>query len=668
MAAVSEDTIDVVSNYYLTAKENEKRQDWDQRARQCNDFVAGFQWNPEDVEAMEEQGAVALTVNHCLPIRDNLCGREVKNRKDIKVRAVKNSSLTVAELLTRLTKNSMDGCGGNYEKSVMFRDGVTLGKGWLFADVDYENDPDSGEMLIEAYSPFNVKEDPFATEYDFNKSGMFVTIEKWVDKDKIHAFYPDKVDELGDGSDMEVSKKNWYNSAMDAVKNIFFGDGDEGEDDEYYSKMRMFRYPLKTTYYFKYKKLSYWIDKEGQKIKRLENAGQIKRARESVKYMPERFVLRDRLVKVLHRVKWIAGVELEHVEDPFKCFENFSYKFDENGKWQIFTIPAFMPGVRFCPYFENGNIFGKIDNLIGPQKEENKRRTQFLRILNSMANSGWMFKKGSLSEDMKDMIEMFGSRPGIMVEYTGDKPDQITPQNPPQGHLAAAMASKEDMKEISSVNNESLAYETPSGMSGYAIALKQQEGMVGNEIVFDNFDKSSMLFGNILMNIIRSCQLYSLAEIEALVDDEDIIDNRVLKQAAEIIGDGPQAPPQPDPAMLEALDKFRPGSSALVMGKYGQAMKMYEKQAQGYERALKQAARNLVLAQVEYIATGNYSVKVSQSPNSPTMKMANFAQLLEVDRIRPNAIPARYIIEASDLPHKDEIIAAMDKMQQNSAM
>ena len=63
---------------------------------------------------------------------------------------------------------------------------------------------------------------------------------------------------------------------------------------------------------------------------------------------------------------------------------------------------------------------------------------------------------------------------------------------------------------------------------------------------------------------------------------------------------------------------------------------------------------------------GRYSVTVTESSSSPTMRMEHFQQLLDAAKEGLPIRPER-IIGASNLPDKDEIIAEMKQDQQAQA-
>jgi hypothetical protein len=95
------------------------------------------------------------------------------------------------------------------------------------------------------------------------------------------------------------------------------------------------------------------------------------------------------------------------------------------------------------------------------------------------------------------------------------------------------------------------------------------------------------------------------------------------------------------------------------MYQYQSAQAQYASAADAYQQAVLDQAKKLFLEQFRDIRTGRYGIKVDDSPNSPTAKMAAFAELMEIARMIPGEIPSAMLVESSDLPNKNKIIQSM---------
>jgi hypothetical protein len=189
------------------------------------------------------------------------------------------------------------------------------------------------------------------------------------------------------------------------------------------------------------------------------------------------------------------------------------------------------PYYRFCPYWVDGYVMGVVQNLIGPQQEVNKRRSQALHNLNQTANSGFKVKKVLNNYDRH--LAKFGSTPGVVLDESkaGGKIERIEPAPLSEGHLTASQISADDMKEISGANFDLLGQVVQGhNESGKAIELRQSQGMKVVEVVFDNFARTQKLLALGIVDMVRFTDVYSNEEIRAIVNEQDEkIDINLLK-------------------------------------------------------------------------------------------------------------------------------------------
>lgn len=263
------------------------------------------------------------------------------------------------------------------------------------------------------------------------------------------------------------------------------------------------------------------------------------------------------------------------------------------------------PFFRFAPYWVDGYVMGVVDNLKESQQEVNKRRSQALHHLNTTANSGWVVGSDRNKQAIQN-LEKFGSKPGVILSKADfdNYLERITPNPLDVGHFALADQAAKDMQNISGIN-PSLLEQVPEGKeSGRAKMLRQQAGLVVSEIIFDNFARTQKQLGIFLWEIIRRTDVYSEQEIMSIVQESNL-------------------------------------KSFIKQGPEGQQI--------------------IDISPIRSWYLGRYGIKVSRSTNLPTVKMANFEMAL--DALRAGLpIPPDIIMELSDLPNKDEIVARLKQM------
>ena len=98
-----------------------------------------------------------------------------------------------------------------------------------------------------------------------------------------------------------------------------------------------------------------------------------------------------------------------------------------------------------------------------------------------------------------------------------------------------------------------------------------------------------------------------------------------------------------------------------------QEMNLFQQLQQQYQAILKETAEAVIFEEIRSIAVGKYGMQVDQQSHSPTMRVANFLELLELHKTRLESnyagVPREQLIEASDVPNKAAIAATPAPVQ-----
>jgi len=478
-------------NEYWRYSEYAKREEMSRMERGFQ-FYIGNQWEPSDLAKLYAEKRPALTINLILPILNLLSGIQRQSREEITVTARKGGLKKLAQAYTKVLRHCLDMTDGDYEIADCFLDGIIGNKGWLSIGIDYDKDPIHGDLVIQKVSPFDIREDPDAREYDLNKSGRYVIRDRWMDKEALRLNYPDKEADLSGGG---------------LESDPALGDriGDPASPDS-----GSLRWRVRECWWKRFEKRWLLINASSGEMKTI-SAQQRELAcalsKKSVKWHMKEWV-----VPVLCKTVTVGNLVLEDIEDPY------------NG------VTAF-PYYRFCPYWIDGYVMGVTQNLIGPQQEVNKRRSQALHNLNQSANSGYVIKKALNHYDRH--LAKFGSTPGVVLDESkaGGKIERIQPAPISDGHITAARMSGDDMKEISGVNFDLLGQLIEGhNESGKAIELRQAQGMKVVEVIFDNFARTQKLIALGLVDMVRFTDVYSDQEIRDLAAEQgEPVDIALLK-------------------------------------------------------------------------------------------------------------------------------------------
>lgn len=453
-------------------------------------FYVGNQWDAADLQKLALEKRPALTINLILPIINLLAGIQRQGRQDIAVVARKGGLKPLASAFTQILRHCMDMTDADYETADCFLDGIIGNKGWLSLSVDFTEDPVYGDLAVRKVSPFEMREDPDAREYDLNQSGKFVIRDIWMDKQGLLLNFPDKTLDLIEGG-LELDPQS-----PDVV-----GDAERGT----------LRWRVRECWHKTYEKRTVLINLTSGTMKNVRPES-VETAKAICAAVKGKWTLKDWVVPVLNKTVTAGSIVLEDTVDPYHGMVSFPY-------------------YRFCPYWVDGFVMGVVENLIGPQQEVNKRRSQALHNLNQTANSGFKVKKALNNYDRH--LAKYGSTPGVVLDESkaGGKIERIEPAPLSEGHLKASQLSADDMKEISGANFDLLG-QLMEGQneSGKAIELRQSQGMKVVEVVFDNFARTQKLLALGVVDMIRYTEVYSNEEIRCLLAERDEnIDLALLK-------------------------------------------------------------------------------------------------------------------------------------------
>ena len=468
--------------------------DWRKRAISAYDFYKGKQWDSAVVEKLKKEKRPYLTLNKIKPIMRILSGWQRQNRQDLKVLARRGGTGPLAEVFTELLKYFYDQSHADFENSMIFFDGAVCGKGWLALDIDYTKDPLNGELLLKRERPTMVYEDPNAQRYDLSDA-KFIIRTRWVDKEQIEQEFPKAKKDIGSLATIDATEREPITGA------------ETGEAKE----LEKYRYLVKEYYWREYVKKR--IVANMKTLDFTEAKINDERAQKLVNAVPWIRIV-DTVIPVLNLTTVVGKIILQDVKDPFEGISVF-------------------PLVRFCADWVDGYVKGEVDDLIDPQKEHNKRRSQALHLLSTEAHSGYIAEENALSPDEEEKVKQMGSTPGIFIkvrEGKFDKFKRIEPGRLSEGHIALEKMAEDDMKKISNVNADLLGYTPERQESGKAMLVRRQQGLLGVETVFDNFQFTQQILGETILEFIRKTDVLSEEEMRAIVQEKNLeVDLDLLK-------------------------------------------------------------------------------------------------------------------------------------------
>lgn len=567
----------VMECLHLYHKAKDREQASLQEGREADDLYTHKQWDQSTKDHLERQQRAAVTVNKVESKVDNLVGYQRQNRTDIKYLPNENGDQVVADVLNMVSKNLLDQCYWGREESCVFEDSVVAGRGVINVYMDFTTNI-LGDIKVERFPWDDVMFGPHE-KVDLSDCDYLVK-SKWYSKNKLQEMYPE-VEVEPEGTDWEEFKHKY-----DAdYGGMVHGEASTSSwEDDFVNVDRK-----------QYRMIEVW-KKEHRRVHVLVNPddgfyfaanGWSKSDLAAVKTIPGIRAIPRVIFKM--RVTRIAGDKLLEDDYPDLAYNDFH------------VIPVYAK-------YRNGRFHGKIRGVKDLQLLVNKSYSQFIDIINKVANYGWFYDNETFpSERERQQWERFASTPGFNIKLNDVKkpPEKVEGQRFPAEIVAAIEMFNNDMREIMNINLEMIGQSKND--SGVALRQKIVQQLIGNDFLFDNLSFAKKKLGRILVSYIQ--RYYSAERIMRILGNE-------AQQGGELAG---QKISEYDPAEIHKLLQ---------------------------EKDLSQ-----------------YDVVVSESQESPSAMMGNFLLLLDMAS-KGIPIPPTAIIDFAPLPNKNKILEQIAQQQQ----
>lgn len=545
-----------------------------EQAKRCEGMYlgGGEQWRAEDRHILNAEGRPCYEFNQIMPAVNTALGYQIANRMDITLRPRgRDGDAEVAKILSKVIKQVSDTNNLHWRESQMFADGLIEQRGYLDVRMQFDNNI-KGEVVVTTIDPRDAIPDPDAKSYDPDDWGDF-TWARWLTLDEIGQIYGAAArktceDSMDDGPD--------YGDVDGETERNKFG-GYTGLQDAYYDSTDGIKR-------FRVIDRQYWVYEMTPCVVFPETGDVLVQAtmsQESIADALAKGAQQARRMK--KRVKWVVSTYSATLHDDYSPYSHFT------------VVPYF-------PYFRRGKTRGMVDNGIGPQEVLNKSVSQFVHILNSSANGGWMVEEGSLSNMDTDDLEEVGSQTGLVVEYQrgAKKPERIQPNGVPTGVDRLMDRAQTALKETTVP--DAMRGNQGSEVSGIAIQSKQYASQQQLAVPLDNLAYTRWLLAKRLLKLIQtyydSYRVFRITETDPLTGRE--VDS-----------------------VLE-INKFDPATGIYLFD----------------------------------VTVGEYDVVISEQPMQVTFENSQFQQVMEM-REKGVAIPDRVALRYSNLADKHDLIEAL---------
>lgn len=632
-------------------------------------FALGKQWTDEDLADYDKRHIKPVTDNRIQPNIFLLTGLERQNRSEFKAYPEGQEDSLKAEIASSLFKHCVKTSDFLYKTSEQFKDGTTCGESHLELYLDNTYDLINGKPVWRKADGNCVFPEPGFREYDYSDARYVYKLTKDLSVDDLISLYPDKKKLIEnsnpsklnygtDASGLHVQQKDY------ATKGT--GSGQNEEDSELCDLLERFYKKFVEKHYIADKANGTIVEAEDkQKADSFMQSYQDEIVQNQQAYQNDVQLYNSQLQ--MSQIDPNTPVPMAPIEPPAhdpNRFVHYTRYIPEI--WLYAQVPGIdqplanerawfypawkrYPFVPFYARFSTAPITGDDAHLLvqgivcsskNGQEIHNKARTLELLHLNTSTNSGWDIEEDQLVDPKA--LKDFGATPGFVIERKKGTPplNRLFPNPLSQGHAQISEQAAESIKATLGINADLLAAEQGGAQSGRAIALRQRQGLLMVQELFDNLSRSRTIAGKFL-----------LSQMGKMYDTETA--KKVLGEAFMMQNFGvPRMTQQQDPMTGQVLE-------VPMMGQDGQPVMEIDLQAAD------QSIGEVLAGDLEA-----YDVAVGESVSSETMRMANNADLKDMATSYPGLIPPDLLIEESMLPQstKTKLLNAIKQAQATQAM
>jgi hypothetical protein len=549
-------------------------EDWVVGAHRAFEFWKGNQWDASTRRKLENAKRPALTFNIIESLTRSMKGVQRALRNDVRFTPFKDATSEDAAVHDAIWMHIQNANRFEFLETDVFEKGLIFGRAYYDVRVSYD-DSFQGNVIIRSPRSQDVLLDPTIETYDPDEWPQVIQ-RRWVSQNDIRSLYGDAAANAIGAS----SVPSWYDYEdqlmAQQMGRMPYYRGSPMADE---SKVR--GHLLVERQYREVKRKLVFVDLRTGDMSEVPETWDRNRIADVLRKVPGL----STTYKNVNTVRWVVTCEdyvLHNEDSPYRWF----------------TI------VPYFPSFIDGVPSGVVEHLLGAQELFNKITSQELAIINTVANSGYKLKAGSLKNMSVEDLENLGAKPGFVAELENvDDLEKLQPSQTPQGHDRLSFKADKIMRSLAGVSE---------GSRGFA-----REDVAG-EAILANQAAQDVNFAGWLSNLHRSKQLVA----ERV---RDCVQAHYTETRAIMINRGTSLVPDM------------------------QTISLNEPTAEG--RTLNDVTR------------GRYTTTLVPAPVRTTISAEDFETILSLRRDIGIAIPDAMLIELSPAANKAQII---QKLSQDS--
>lgn len=470
-----------------------------EQAKKCEGMYlgGGEQWEADAKAQLDAEGRPWYEFNEVMPSINSAVGYQIQNRMDIAFKPRGGlSDMDKATVLNKVVMQIMAQNQFHWKETQVYGDGLIEQRGYFDIRMSFEKNM-KGELEIETLDPRDGIPDPDAKSYDPSSWGDFI-VTRWLLLDEIEERYGRKARDIAEASN--DAGEDFGVTDGETQRNTFGSNDTAGRYDAYGNEgdgLARYRVIDRQKYVYEMTKCLVWP--ETGDIKTLDSFT----PEQVAEAMANGAVQAKRMRK---RVRWMVSTYFSTLHNEYSPYDD------------ITTVPYFA-------YFRRGKTRGMVDNAIGPQEVLNKTVSQYVHIINSSANGGWIVEEGSLSNMDTDDLAKVGSKTGLIVEYKqGAKaPQKITANNVPSGVDKLIDRATQALKDVTVPDSmRGLQGNAVSGVAKQADQFASQQQLA---VPLDNLAYTRRLVANRVVTLVQkyydSHRIFRITEMNPVTGKEE---------------------------------------------------------------------------------------------------------------------------------------------------
>ncbi len=469
------------------------------QARKCEGMYlgGGGQWEADAKAKLDAEHRPWYEFNEVMPSINSAVGYQIQNRMDIAFKPRGGlSDMDKATVLNKVVMQIMAQNQFHWKETQVYSDGLIEQRGYFDIRISFEKNM-KGELEIETLDPRDCIPDPDAKSYDPSTWGDCI-VTRWLLLDEIEARYGRKARDIAEASN--DAGEDFGVTDGETQRNTFGSNDTAGRYDAYGNEgdgLARYRVIDRQKYVYEMTKCLVWP--ETGDIMTLDSLTPEQVADAMVKGAVQAKRMRK-------RVRWMVSTYFSTLHDEYSPYDD------------ITTVPYFA-------YFRRGKTRGMVDNAIGPQEVLNKTVSQYVHIINSSANGGWIVEEGSLSNMDTDDLKEMGSKTGLVVEFKKGftAPQKITANNVPSGVDKLIDRATQALKDVTVPDSmRGLQGNAVSGVAKQADQFASQQQLA---VPLDNLAYTRRLVANRVVALVQkyydSHRVFRITELNPATGKEE---------------------------------------------------------------------------------------------------------------------------------------------------